>query len=68
VTRFGELNKAKDLGACRSHSVLAIKKRLYNRGVRGASFYSEGCFRGTKFRFHFDEYGDRIKREKVGSC
>lgn len=68
VTPFGELNNAKDLGACRSHSVLDVKKRLYSRGVRGANFYSEGCFRGTKFRFHFDEYGDRIKREKVGSC
>lgn len=68
VTPFGELNKAKDVGACRSHSVLDVKKRLYSRGVRGANFYSEGCFSGTKFRFHFDEYGDRIKREKVGSC
>ncbi|MEP1442222.1 MAG: hypothetical protein ABJK39_04370 [Hyphomicrobiales bacterium] len=68
VTPFGELNKAKDLGACRSHSVLEIKNRLQRRGVSGTKFYSEGCYRGTKFRFHFDDYGDRTRGQRLGSC
>ena len=68
MSAYGELQKAKDVGVCQSHSVLTIKKRLHQRGVRNAKFFSEGCWRGNKYRFHFDEFGDRIKRETIGKC
>ncbi len=68
MSAHGDVQKARDIGVCQSHSVLAIKKRLHSRGVRNAKFYSEGCWRGNKYRFHFDEFGDRIKRETIGKC
>lgn len=68
LSQYGDVLNDIDRGLCRSHPVSDIKKRLEKRGVRGVSFFADGCYRGTKFRFQFDEYGDRINRKKIGKC
>ena len=68
LSRFGELISERDNGVCESRSVKEISDNLRGRGFDQLKFYSEGCRRGRLVRIYFNEFGDRVGRERLGNC
>ena len=65
---YAERISAREQGPCPSASVLDVVTTLESRGAENVSMVLEGCFRGDKYRWHYNRVGDRVRREKVGRC
>lgn len=68
LSKYGELLEETDAGDCEARSVKDIHDRLKNRNFDDLVFYVEGCRNGRKIRFTYDQFGDRIGRERLGGC
>ncbi|MEM7067992.1 MAG: hypothetical protein AAF478_03835 [Pseudomonadota bacterium] len=68
LSPFGELISERDGKRCASRDVSEIFNRLNDRGFSDIRFSSEGCRRGKRIRIYYDNNGDRIGRENLGSC
>jgi len=67
-SRYGEALNRENIGGCRSPRIEELLSRLDQRGVEDMTIHIEGCRRGRKFRFTFDEFGERLGRERIGRC
>lgn len=68
LSQFGELLSERDGERCRSRSLADISKSMTSRGFSEVEFFTEACRNGRKFRIKLDRRGDRIGRERIGSC
>ncbi|MEE9314064.1 MAG: hypothetical protein V3V02_05380 [Rhizobiaceae bacterium] len=68
IDAYGDLVRERNIGACTSHTVLDVLKKLENRGAQQTSVQVIGCYRNTKYRWIFDRLGNRTGRERVGRC
>ena len=68
LTPFGELLSERDGDRCEPRNIGEIRSRLADRGFRNLTFYAEGCRKGRKIRIQFNAQGERIGRERLGSC
>ncbi|MEM8749604.1 MAG: hypothetical protein AAGF28_04840 [Pseudomonadota bacterium] len=66
--RLGDRVSDRRVGTCRSQTVFDVLNTLQNRGARNTQLFVEGCFRGTKYRWEFDQLGNRTGRSRVGNC
>ena len=67
----GVISRARKISAGAYRSGLSeVVDDLRNRGVSDVKIFIEGCRdrRGRRVRFTFDEYGNSIDRERMGSC
>ena len=65
--RGAETNRKVE-GTCRSQTVAEVVTTLEGRGARNVEVVLEGCFRDDRYRWRFNQLGDRLGREKVGPC
>ena len=68
LSRYGELVDEADDGACETRSLRKVRDALLNSGMRGVKFYAEACRKKRRIRIHLNEFGERIGRERIGSC
>ena len=68
ISAFGELLEERDGNRCKPRTVSKIFDDLENRNFKEIEFYAEACKRGRKIRVHYDQNGDRIRRENLGAC
>lgn len=66
--RYGQEQSRRKAGDCSSRTALDILQTLRSRGAANVELKVEGCFRGTKYHWNFDQYGDRTDRERIGTC
>jgi len=68
VDQFGDVISARNIGTCRSKTVLDVLETLEGRGAERARLFIEGCYRNTKYRWAFDRLGNRTGRQRIGGC
>lgn len=68
IDAFGEIQRDRKTGVCKSNSVLDILKTLETRGAESTALFVEGCYRGKKYRWQFDRLGNRTGRSSIGGC
>lgn len=68
LSQYGELLEENDGNACKVRSINEVREDLSKNGFRGTKFYAEGCTNGNKVRITLNQFGDRIGRERIGSC
>ena len=66
--RRGDRTGREDTGLCVVRNARQILERLRERGATKVKLKVEGCFRGDRFHWTFDELGDRVDRERIGRC
>ena len=55
-------------GTCEARTARQIIDRLESRGANDLRLVVVGCFKGDRYRWAFNELGDRLARQKVGTC
>ena len=65
---YGDVVRERNIGECKSQTVLDVLKNLENRGAKKTSMQIVGCFKGTQYRWMFDRLGNRTGRERLGGC
>lgn len=68
LSRTGELLNERDGERCQPVSISEITNTMRQRGFRNLEFYAEGCRNGRKIRILYNQDGERIRRERIGSC
>ncbi len=68
LSRYGDLIDETDGGRCTTRSLSEVRDALSKRGMRGVKFYAEGCRKKRRIRILLNEFGERIGRERIGSC
>ena len=64
----GQESGRKVEGPCKSQTVAEVVNTLESRGARNLEVVLEGCFRDDRYRWRFNQLGDRLGRERVGPC
>ena len=65
---YGERTDRKVEGTCQSQTVANVVSTLEGRGARNVEVVLEGCFRDSRYRWRFNQLGDRLGRERIGPC
>ncbi len=65
---YGDVIRENTIGKCKSQTVLEVLQTLEQRGAKAVNAFVEGCYRGTKYRWYFNRLGERIDRQRIGSC
>ena len=68
LNRFGELLEEVDGEKCTSQNFRQVSKSLKESGFAKPKFYAEACKNGDKIRITLNQFGDRIRRKRIGSC
>lgn len=68
LSQYGELLEEVDGDACKVRSINEVRKALRENGFKKTKFYAEACRNGNKVRITLNQFGDRIGRERIGSC
>lgn len=65
---FGDVTERNVSGQCESQTVAEVVSTLRGRGARQLEVVLEGCFRDSRYRWRFNQLGDRLGRERIGAC
>ena len=68
LSQYGELLEEIDGNACEVRSIKDVRQSLRESGFKSTRFYAEGCRNGNKVRITLNQFGDRIGRERIGTC
>lgn len=68
LNRYGELLEEADGQQCMTQSISQIRKTLVDNGFKSPKFYIEACRNGNMLKIEYNQFGDRIGRERMGSC
>jgi len=68
LSRYGELLEEIDGKQCEVRTIRAVRKSLKESGFKNTKFFAEACRNGNKVKITLNQFGDRIGRERIGSC
>ena len=68
LSQYGELLEEVDGNACKVRSIHDVRTSMRDNGFKGVKLYVEGCRNGNKVRITLNQFGDRIGRERIGTC
>jgi len=68
ISKYGEAIDRQNIGGCSLPQLENILSQLESRGVEDMAIKIDGCRNGKRLRFTFDEFGEQIRRERIGKC
>lgn len=66
--KYGKLFEQRRTGTCPAAPRMTEIFSRFGKRFTNVDVYVEGCRNGRRIRLQLDQYGDRIGRERVGSC
>lgn len=65
---YGDFISERDRGPCVSRRVSEVLKELKDSGFSELTLEVEGCRGNRRVRIELDDFGDPVRRERIGGC
>ena len=67
-TRYGEVIDQERLGSCVSPRMEQVIESFDKDGINRMTIYIDGCRGRDRMRFIMNEFGEKLKEERIGRC